>query len=369
MVAPSPKLSGGVIDFARMVCTNLPAHVCTMAQVGRDDSGWPLPARILRDAWALMRTIGRERPHLIQLNPSLDRAIVRDAISMVVARAMHRGPIVVFVHGWDASWERRIGASRVTKRLFRTVYGAADRIYVLSKKYRDRLMDWGIDGKRVRTTSTMVDARQFSGLSRRRAPAPAPDGFQLLFMSRLVPDKGAIETLQAFTSVAASKPGLRLVCAGEGPEKAALQRLVTASKLDDRVSFPGFVRGTEKAQLLLDSDLFVFPTRLDEGCPVSLLEAMAAGLPIITTDAGGIGDVFTDGANGVLLGPRPSSERLANAIEELMGDAAALARIGSHNARQAQALYDARTRCRALEEDYLALLADRRISTAQPSPG
>jgi hypothetical protein len=60
---------------------------------------------------------------------------------------------------------------------------------------------------------------------------------------------------------------------------------------------------------------------------------------------------------------------VANAIEALMGDAAALARIGSHNAKAAQALYDARTRCRALEEDYLALLADRRISTAQPSPG
>jgi hypothetical protein len=133
MLAPSTALRGGVIDFVRMVCANLPAHEIRTTQVGNDNSNWPLPFRVFRDAWSLIWAIARLRPDVIHLNPSFDRAMLRDGFYLMVARLVHRGPIVFFIHGWDLNWERRIQHSPVLKGLLRLVAGRADRIFVLAR--------------------------------------------------------------------------------------------------------------------------------------------------------------------------------------------------------------------------------------------
>jgi glycosyltransferase involved in cell wall biosynthesis len=268
---------------------------------------------------------------------------------------VHRGPTVVFIHGWDPRWEKLIASSPVLRFLFRKTFGRVERVYVLARKYRDRLTQWGLDPQRVQCTSTMFDGSLFEGIVRTRPRPTKGDEVQVLFMSRLVREKGALETIEAFATVAAETPGLRLVCAGDGPQRAALQEWVEAHGLNGRVTFPGFVRGARKAQLLLDSDLFVFPTRHGEGCPVSLLEAMASGLAIVTTDAGGIADVFQGGHNGILLESGTDSALVAGAIRSLIGDVDRLRDIGQQNASSAQKRFEADPWCRRLEEDYLAL--------------
>mgnify|MGYP002381603292 CR=1 FL=1 len=363
MLSPSPARTGGVIDFVRMVAASLSSK-CELltTTVGGDDSRLPMPVRLLRDGWALLKTIWLARPDLIHLNPSLDRAIVRDGFYLLLARLVHRGPVVVFIHGWEESWEARIGGSLPLRALFRLVFGRADRIYVLATRFREELASWGLEPDRLRVTSMLYDATQFNGLTRRRPLPTDANGLQLLFMSRLVRNKGAFETLQAFAAVAASFPTMRLVCAGDGPEKEGLQRWAHTHGLSEhQVSFPGFVRGSEKAQLLLDSDLFVFPTHYGEGCPVSLLEAMAAGMPVITADAGGIADVFRDGSNGVLLRAGPDYQAVAEALGRMVSDVDALRHMGHENHETASGRFEARAWCRVLEADYASLnLASRR---------
>jgi glycosyltransferase involved in cell wall biosynthesis len=215
----------------------------------------------------------------------------------------------------------------------------------------------------------MFDASQFNGVARKRALPAGAGELQLLFMSRLVPGKGAKETVDAFCIVAESVPGLHLVCAGNGPDSEQLQHRVKERGLANRVSFPGFVRGPDKAQLLLDSDLFIFPSRLAEGCPVALLEAMGAGLPVVTADTGGIGDVFRDGVNGVLLGALPDAQAIADAIAGMIGDVATLRRIGRHNAAEAHARFEAGSWCHALEADYMSLVSRAKTSSSESRSG
>ena len=82
-----------------------------------------------------------------------------------------------------------------------------------------------------------------------------------------------------------------------------MEQWVKTKGLADRVRFPGYLRGKEKTQVLLNSDLFVFPTYHGEGCPVSLLEAMAAGLPVVATRVNGVPEIIEDGKNGILVDP------------------------------------------------------------------
>jgi glycosyltransferase involved in cell wall biosynthesis len=353
MLSPSTALSGGVIDFVRMLAANLSSKTeLVTTTVGGGDSRLPMLLRLLRDGWTLLRAIRRIRPDVVHLNPSLDRAIVRDGLYLLLTRLLHRGPLVVFIHGWSERWEARIRESRLLRSAFCLVFGRADRVYVLATRFRDELTNWGLPADRLRATSMLFDASQFDGLARQRPLPSSANELQVLFMSRLVPDKGAKETLQAFATLADAVPGIRLVCAGDGPERAGLENWANDHGLSDRARFPGFVRGTDKAQLLLDSDLFVFPTHYGEGCPVALLEAMGAGLPVITARSGGIADVFANGSNGVLLGARPDSHEVALALSAMTRDIETMHSIGRENHRVAFARYEAGTWCRALESDY-----------------
>lgn len=359
MLGPAPNQFGGVGEFVQMVSSELGArHELHTVCVGRDGSALPVALRMVRDGWRLVRTLLRVRPDLVHLNPSFNRAVIRDAIYLGLIHAIHHGPIVVFNHGWSALWPARIDRSRVLRWLVRRLYGGADRLYVLAGKSQEALLRWGITSAAVRSSSTMYDHAQFDGLVRCRPP-PVEDGaIQMLFLSRLIPGKGAQELIHAFAGLTARFPRASLVIAGDGSDRPAIQAAARASGLVDRVSFPGFVRGRDKSQLLLDSDLFVFPTQLAEGCPVALLEALGAGLPVLASGVGGIVDVFASGAQGKMLSARPRAEEVRGALAEWLTDPERLGTAGAANRLLALRRYEAESWCQALEADYEALVAE-----------
>ena len=125
-------------------------------------------------------------------------------------------------------------------------------------------------------------------------------------------------------------PRAELVFAGDGPARHSMEAYVRKHDLADSVQFAGYLRSRDKARLLMNSDVFVLPTSHPEGCPVALLEAMAAELPIVTTPVGGIADFFIDGKNGILLNDvRP--ETVAEAISKLLKNEELRCQIGQHN--------------------------------------
>ena len=195
---------------------------------------------------------------------------------------------------------------------------------------------------RVTDRIVTISARQCDDITRRFAIAPAgkvvvvPLGLELArllalpersarprgqeeiqarrvvvgYVGRLVPIKDLATLVRGVGHARVRVPQIRLVIAGDGQERAALETLVTQLGLNEHVEFLGWRR--DLAALYGGMDLFVL-TSLNEGTPVSLIEAMAAGVPAIATAVGGVPDVIEDGVSGALIPPR-QPEELADAI-------------------------------------------------------
>jgi len=121
--------------------------------------------------------------------------------------------------------------------------------------------------------------------------------------------------------------GARLVIVGSGPEDARLQQYVRELDLVDDVRFAGPARGEHKIALLGKADVLLLPS-YGEGLPFALLEAMAAGVPVIATRVGAIPDVMTEGVHGLFVPPR-NPDAIAGAIAELAADRKRLVRMSA----------------------------------------
>ena len=349
--------AGGVVNYVASLISELPEAVrCEHLQVGREPArrrfarDWLFP---ILDNLALLRRLWSFRPHCVHLNPSFNvKAMLRDGALLTTLRAFGRRPVVVFFHGWDEGLAARVSRSGWRRRLFRWVFGWPDVTFVLASSFRNTLIDIGLAPERVRVTTTMFDGENFAGLERRRSD---DEEIRLVFMSRFVAAKGVYQVVHAFARLASAYPGLRLVMLGDGPERASLEAEVEQLGLAQRVDFAGYVRGPEKAQALVDADIFLFPTRYGEGCPVVLLEAMAAGLPVITHRAGGIPDVFTDGRNGILL-DQADDDTVTDALRQLLDDSEGRLNVGAQNRADAWAHFEAGVVTQRMLEVYRELV-------------
>ena len=134
------------------------------------------------------------------------------------------------------------------------------------------------------------------------AYAQRPERPHITFMAvgRLAPVKNHMMMLRAFHAMAQTRPQVRLVLVGDGPERAALEDYVRQQRLEDKVSFPGFRDDIDT--LLPEADVFLLTSHY-EGISIALLEAMRAGLPAIGTRVGGIPETVRDGKTGLLVAP------------------------------------------------------------------
>jgi glycosyltransferase involved in cell wall biosynthesis len=140
----------------------------------------------------------------------------------------------------------------------------------------------------------------------------------ILAIGRLVPQKGFDVLLRAMATEGLQTHDLLL--AGDGGERASLEKLAADLKLDGRVRFLGQVQRPQAASLFRSCDMVVFPSRADEGLPVVCAEAMAAGKPIIGTRVGGVPEAVVPERTGLIVAPEDPAE-LAVAIARLLADA------------------------------------------------
>src|SRR5947209_3591549 len=137
---------------------------------------------------------------------------------------------------------------------------------------------------------------------------------RVITVANLRPEKAHEILIDAAASLVATHPGLEFHVVGDGPRLAELTALAAARGMGDRVRF--FGHRDDVPALLRESDIFVLPSR-SEAFPNGLIEAMAAGLPVVATAVGGIVELVRHGENGLLVRPGDSRD-LANAIQQLV---------------------------------------------------
>ena len=151
------------------------------------------------------------------------------------------------------------------------------------------------------------------------------EGFTVLFLGRLVSIKGVDVLLQALMGI----EGFMVIIAGDGPERRALEKIANACQIN--VRFTGPVDAKGRAQLLKACDAMAVPSRIlingrHEGVPLVIPEALSAGLPVVATNTGGIGEIITHNENGLLV-PPDNSSALRRALLALKKDKALSRRL------------------------------------------
>jgi glycosyltransferase involved in cell wall biosynthesis len=179
---------------------------------------------------------------------------------------------------------------------------------------------------------------------RRPGPGPAPDGAParrrertptILYLGSLTDAKGFLDVMQAAPLVARAIPGARFVIAGpyfRPSDRAQAERLLQDPEIRAVVELPGVVTGDARFELMLDADIFVFPS-YSEGQPTVLLEAMSVGLPVVTTDEGAIRDTIAAGETGYLV-PKGNPEAVALRVIELLRDEPLRRKMGEAGRRR-----------------------------------
>ena len=198
--------------------------------------------------------------------------------------------------------------------------------------------------------------------SRRRATssASAPDQFAIGTITRLHESKGNSYLVDAAAAVVARRPDVRFVLVGEGPLLPDLEAQAARLGLGERFIFAGFRR--DAARTLSAFDLTVFPS-LWEGTPLTAFEALAAGRPIVATDADGLLDILSDNHDALIV-PRRNAVALADKIIWAMDRPEERARLAAA-ARQSGQRYDIAAFVRKMERLYTLLHETSRATRRQ----
>jgi glycosyltransferase involved in cell wall biosynthesis len=184
----------------------------------------------------------------------------------------------------------------------------------------------------------------------------------VLFLGHMAPDKGIFDLLDAFAAVRGAVPDLRLVCAGDGA-RIAVAHYAERLGMADAVKFTGWVGPSGKRALFESAAVLAAPC-YDAALPMSLIEAMAAAVPVVAAAVGGIPELVVDGVNGFLIAPGDSAS-LARALHRLLADRALAARVGAAARESVRLRHAAERALPRLEELYAAMGVQ--CSVAPPS--
>jgi len=233
---------------------------------------------------------------------------------------------------------------------FREFYNSSNKVmkYVIEKTLKriDRMIVLGsslkilFDGLIPEEKLSVVPNGLNIALDKVRYKNPEKDHLMILFLSNLIETKGFKEVLYSVKKVTQNHRNVRYIFAGtwrKDKDELECEDYLKREKIKDYVEFRGSVTGRNKTRLLQDADIFVFPTYYPfEGHPWVIVEAMAAGLPIITTDQGCIKESVIDGENGFII-PKRDPDSVAEKILYLIEHPDVRETMG-HKSRQ---LYEA----------------------------
>jgi len=260
-------------------------------------------------------------------------------------------PSIVSFHGADVMVDMNKPAYRTaTKQML----GAVKFVLVRSESLRRAVIELGCDESKIQVQRTGIPLDEFPF---RERSIPQNGAWRFVQAGRLIDKKGLPVTLRAFANFLRRYPDAMLTIAGEGPLRGRLQDLARELKIENRVSFAGFISQDQLRDVYYRSHVFVHPSETgpdgnQEGIPNSMLEAMASGLPVFATEHGGIPEAIKHGVSGVLV-PERDDEELAWALVNAVEDPAFLWRIAHSGAEMVQDNFGLRMQTRRLEDIYL----------------
>ncbi|MCC7367386.1 MAG: glycosyltransferase family 4 protein [Chloroflexi bacterium] len=297
--------------------------------------------------------VSTEDPMLCGLAGTLLRARLGLPLSVQIAGDMIDNPY----------WLRERRINPALNRIGRWLVRAADSVRVVSERERAKMVRLGVAPEKVSNLGWIADFRRFDAVDavaarQLRTDLLGVDGTELLlFVGRLVLQKDIPTLIRSMATVAAHRPGARLVIAGDGPERPIAERMVDDFGIRRAVRFLGIVPYPDVPRHFAAADLFVLPSRYEGNARV-LAEAGAAGVPSVTTDVSGAHDTVLQGETGTIV-PVERPDLFAERVLALLERAGELPAMGARAREHVRGLYDAQTLLPAFDQFWRQTAARR----------
>ncbi|WP_020619915.1 glycosyltransferase [Paenibacillus daejeonensis] len=264
-----------------------------------------------------------------------------------------KGKLITTFHGADITSYLQQRGEQVYRELFRQ----GDLFLPISERWRTQLMKLGCPEERITIHRMGIDSSRFAY----RPPVEGEDmPLRLVTIARLVEKKGVAYAIQAAAALAAEGREVKYTIIGDGPLREELQQLILSLEMGEHIRLVGPKGQNEVLNILRQSDLMVAPSVTaangdQEGIPVVLMEAMAIGLPIVSTWHSGIPELVEDGASGYLV-PERDEQGLAHKLKLLMDNRHQWPEMSRRGREIVEQSYDIHRLNERLEDIFLQLL-------------
>lgn len=278
---------------------------------------------IFSNAWALVTIAKQFKPDVIYFNSRLEAlAGMRDYITIRLFKLFYRKPVCILLksHGSDIDVlqnKQRVVSKTILPYLQKHITGWL----FLSSEERKLIINSGfLPEQRVFVAKNIVRNNHFKCDKTFKQKLNIPhDSKVLLFVGRLIKEKGIYEVIGGFAKLYSQSTQTVLIVVGWGPEEAELKQLCERLNIVNRVIFTGFIPEQDVVNYYANSDILVFPTYFPEGFPMALFNSVAAGLGVITTPTRAAVDYLTSPDN-CLWAEGQNSESVCKALYTLLND-------------------------------------------------
>lgn len=247
------------------------------------------------------------KPDIVHIHSAFEASFYRKLPFIEFASMLHK-PIVNHIHGADFDEFYR-NASQKKKDKIKHTYNKCAILIALSDEWKANLEE--IVNEKIIVVVENYSVLNDDAISERQEK---PNNFNVLFLGFIGQRKGCYDIPAIAGKVLKDVPDVEFVLAGSGEIDEV--KALSTNNVKKHLVFPGWVRGEEKDRLLRQADVFFLPS-YNEGMPMSILDAMGYGLPIVSTTAGGIMKIVHNGINGYAIEPGNVDE-FAKAIVDIL---------------------------------------------------
>lgn len=341
MIGPDLAAQGGIATLARTFLESqaLRAHeVRYFPTVGEGSKLRKLAQMAKGQAGFLAGLLGGFDPDLFHIHVADGASFYRKMAYFQQARATGK-PVVL--HNNFANLEELVARSGLHEALVRSCYSQASQVHVVSHDMANNIREWTRGEATIRVLFNPVPAAEF--------PWSGPRGHKthpvVLFMGRVGERKGIFDLIEAWPKVLAQVPDARLRVGGDGDLDRLRKRLGELG-IQDSVEVMGWISGNDRLQAYADADVYALPSYA-EGLPVSVLEAMASGLAVLSTNIDGTPDAIVEGETGFMHEPG-DREAIAAGLIRLLSDVDLRDRLGAGSRARVEQVFDGEILSRTL---------------------
>lgn len=341
MVVPNASVKGGIASVVNGYYNSSleQDHEVMYVESYIDGSKFVKLKKALCSYVVFLKTLICKKPDIVHIHSSFGPSFYRK-IPFIYFSTWAKIPVVNHIHGaeFDSFYEN---ASRQKRKLVSIVYRKCSRLIVLSQEWKEKITQIVPKDRIDIVENYCVIPKAPYDIGR--------DGNQILFLGMFEERKGCYDIPDILEIVKQSCPQAKLIMAGDGQLEKVKEAFDKKNLLAD-VTFPGWVRGAQKKELLQKSAVFLFPS-YHEGMPMAVLEAMSYGMGVVTTSVGGIPQLVQHEKSGYLE-RAGDIDGMAEDIIGLLQDTKNCYRMGLQARETAKKKYSLEVHLQKLEQTY-----------------